>query len=525
MDTFKGKKMQYLMAIDAGTGSVRAVIFDTKGNQISVAQQEWTHIEEQDVPNSMSFDTDKNWDLTVWCIKESLKLAGLTGEDIVAVSATSMREGIVLYDSEDKELWAVANVDARASKEVKYLKENFDGIEEEFYALSGQTFALGALPRIMWLKNNRPKIYEKVAKISMIGDWILAKLSSVIATDPSNGGTTGIFSLKERDWQPTMATKIGIKDDIFPKTLEVGTVMGNVIDESSGLSTNTKVVMGGGDVQLGSAGLGVVKEGQVAILGGSFWQQVVNIKSDVKPPKDMGVRVNPHVVKGLSQAEGITFFSGLIMRWFRDAFCDMEKIEAKERGIDTYTLLEEKAKDVPVGSYGIMPIFSDSMKYGKWYHASPSFINLSIDPTICNRASMFRSLEENACIVSAINLKKIQEFTGVQIEEIVFAGGASRGELWCQILADVTGVKVKIPKVTEATALGAVMSAGVGVGVYDSLSDASTKLISWDREYLPNSLNFSKYNIIQQKWYEIYKKQLELVDMGLTKSMWKAPGL
>ena len=517
--------MKYLMAIDAGTGSVRAVVFDTDGNQISVSQQEWIHLEEENIPNSMSFDTAKNWDLTVECIKESLKLAELTGEDILAVSATSMREGIVLYDKNGVELWAVANVDARASKEVKYLKENFDGIEEEFYALSGQTFALGALPRILWLKNNRPKIYEKVASISMIGDWILAKLSGIIATDPSNGGTTGIFSLKERDWQPSMATKVGIKDNIFPKTLEVGTVMGNVTNKNSGLSIETKVVMGGGDVQLGSAGLGVVKKGQVAILGGSFWQQVVNIGSDVIPPKDMGIRVNPHVVQGLSQAEGITFFSGLVMRWFRDAFCDMEKLEAKARGIDTYTVLEEKAKDVPVGSYGIMPIFSDAMNYGKWYHASPSFINLSIDPNICNRASMFRSLEENACIVSAINLKKIQEFTDIKIEEIVFAGGASKGELWCQILADVTGYRVKIPKVTEATALGAAMAAGVGAGVYGSLLDASAQLISWEKEYIPDTLKFSEYNIIQQKWCEIYKSQLSLVDRELTESMWKSPGL
>ena len=123
--------------------------------------------------------------------------------------------------------------------------------------------------------------------------------------------------------------------------------MGKVTSKAStetGLSTSTLVVMGGGDVQLGAAGLGVVKEGQVAILGGSFWQQVVNIKSSVKPPIDMSIRVNPHVVEGLSQAEGITFFSGLIMRWFRDAFCDLEKLEAKEKGVDTYAILEANAK-------------------------------------------------------------------------------------------------------------------------------------------------------------------------------------
>ncbi len=520
--------MNYLMAIDAGTGSIRAVIFDEYGNQISVSQKEWKHLSEENVPNSMSFDFKTNWQLVIDCIKESIIKSSLNPKQIVALSATSMREGIVLYDENKDELWGVANVDSRASREVKFIKENFSGIEEEFYEKSGQTFALGALPRIMWLKNNRPKIYEKVASVSMIGDWVLAKLSGVIATDPSNAGTTGIYSLENRDWLSCMATKVGIKDDIFPKSNEVGTVIGTVTKEASSLTNldiNTKVVTGGGDVQLGSAGLGVVERGQVAILGGSFWQQIVNIDSKTKPPKNMGIRVNPHVITGQSQAEGITFFSGLIMRWFRDAFCDLEKLEAKEKNIDVYSILEEKAKQIPLGSNGIVPIFSDSMKYGKWYHASPSFLNLSIDPEVSNKASMFRSLQENACIVSNINLEKIKEFTNIDFKEIVFAGGASKGSLWPQILADVTGCKIKIPKVTEATALGAAMSAGVGAGIFESLSSAANTLVVWDKEYFPNTKNTLEYKKIQDKWQEIYETQLKLVDDGLTTTMWQAPGL
>jgi len=519
---------KYLMAIDAGTGSIRAVIFDTKGNQISMSQNEWTHLAEMGVPNSMGFDYEKNWQLTKECIKNAIAEAKINADDILGVSATSMREGIVVYDKEGKELWGVANVDARAADEVKHLKENFAGLEEEFYAHSGQTFALGALPRLMWLKNNRPEIYEKVANISMIGDWILAKLSGVIATDPSNGGTTGIFSLERRDWMSEMAARIGVKDEIFPEVLEVGTPMGNVTSEASketGLSCKTQVVMGGGDVQLGSAGLGVVNAGDVAVLGGSFWQQVVNIPSSTLPPKDMSIRVNPHVVQGLSQAEGITFFSGLVMRWFRDAFCDMEKLEAAKRGVDVYEVLEEKAAKVPLGSYGILPIFSDSMKYGKWYHAAPSFLNLSIDPEICNRASMFRSLQENAAIVSSINLKKIEEFTGIKVETIVFAGGASKGALWSQILSDVTGCRVKIPKITEATALGAAMAAGIGCGVYKDFKNAVEELVVWDKTYEPDMQNKKLYDEIKTKWETAYQMQLNLVNENITTSMWKAPGL
>ena len=520
--------MKYLMTIDAGTGSVRAIIFDTAGKQISVAQEEWTHLKEDGVENSMNFDYEKNWKLIIKCIKKSLKNASLDGEDIIAVSASSMREGIVLYDKNGVELWAVANVDARASKEVKYLQKNFEGIEEKFYQLSGQTFALGAIPRLLWIKNNQPGIYEKISSISMISDWILAKLSDVISTDPSNGGTSGIYSLSQRDWLPKIAKIVGLKSNIFPPSFESGEVLGNVTSNSSlktTLSTNTLVVVGGGDVQLGAVGLGVVEEGEVAILGGSFWQQIVNINSKIKPPRTMDIRVNPHVITSLSQAEGITFFSGLVMRWFRDVFCQIEIEEAKKQNIDVYTLLEQKAKDIPVGSNGIIPIFSDSMKYGRWYHASPSFLNLSIDPTICNKASMFRSLQENACIVSNINLKNIENFTGIKTKTIVFASGASKGKLWCQILADVTGCIVKVPEVKEATALGGAICAGVGAGIYDNIAQTAKKLVKWENEYFPNKENTKKYKAITKIWKKAYEAQLRLVDENVTTSMWKAPGL
>ncbi len=519
---------KYLLALDGGTGSFRAILFDLSGNQIAISQQEWDHKSEENIANSMSFDWDTNWKIVRNCIQDLLEKSKIDPENILALSSSSMREGIVLYDENNHEIWAVANVDARAGEEVKYLQKNYPDIESTFYEASGQTFALGAIPRILWLKNNQPNLYNKVAKISMISDWLLFKLSGIIASDPSNGGTTGIFDLKTRDWSKEMMDDVGLKNDIFPPCYESGTVIGDVSLEgakSTGLSRKTKVVMGGGDVQLGALGLGIVENGGVAILGGSFWQQIVNIPSSTKPPLDMNIRVNPHVVAGLSQAEGITFFSGLIMRWFRDAFCDLEKLESKEKGIDTYAILEQKAKNVPVGSYDIIPIFSDSMKYGKWYHASPSFLNLSIDSTICNKSSMFRSLEENAAIVSNINLEKIKAFSGVSIDQIVFAGGASKGPLWCQILADVTGCIIKIPKVTEATALGVCMCAGVGAKVYSSLKVASDKIVSFEKEYQPNLDNHKLYQALELKWIKIYEEQLKLVDQGLTTSMWKAPGV
>jgi len=519
--------MGYFLTVDAGTGSGRAVIFDTLGRQISMAQQEWEHLAVPGVANSMDFDYKKNWSIVARCIKESIFKAGIHASEILAVTATSMREGIVLYDKEGQELFAVANVDARADKEVKELNEKFPDAQKRFYEQSGQTFALGALPRLMWVKKNLPETYDKVASINMISDWVLTKLSNVIATDPSNGGTTGVFSLEKRQWVPEMAKELGLKDDIFPPVFETGTIIGEVTANASdetGLLKGTPIVMGGGDVQLGSAGLGVVKPKDVAILGGTFWQQFVNM-DETKIDPNMNIRINPHVIDGISQAEGITFFSGLIMRWFRDALCQKEKEAALKEGIDPYSYLERMASSVPVGSHGIMPIYSDTMKYGKWYHAAPSFLNLSIDPNIANIASMFRSLEENAAIVSMLNLEEIFKFTGVQTDTITFAGGASKGPLWSQILADVTGKEIKIPKVTEATALGGSFACGVAVGEYDSIAKAAGELIDWERSYRPNKDHYNKYQDIAAKWQIAYKAQLKLVDDNITTSMWKAPGL
>ncbi len=508
---------QYFLVIDAGTGSIRAIIFDTFGNQISIAQYEWNHMAESGVAGSMGFDFHAGWELAKKCIKESIAHANIDPKEIISISASSMREGIVVYDKDKNELWGVANVDSRAGVEVGELKRENPNMEREFYRSSGQTFALSAAPRLLWLKNNRPSLYEKAASFTMISDWILFKLSGELACEPSNAGTAGAFNLSTRNWEKEQFSKCGLKD-LFVPILESGDVLGRVSSKAAnetGLSTHTLVVMGGGDVQIGTAGLGANALGDAVVLGGSFWQQVVNVPANAKLSDEMLLRVNPHVVRGMSQAEGITFLTGLVMRWFRDTL----------GGGRSYGELEAMASKIPVGSYGILPIFSDSMKYGEWMHASPSFVGLGIDPLKYNIGSMFRALEENACIVSAINLENIKAFSGVSPTSLIFASGASQGPLWSQILADVTGLEVKVPVVKEATALGVAMAAGIGAGVYVSFEEAGKNIVKMERSYQPNSDGFQPYQEIKEKWTKVYSKQMELVREGTLEPMWKAPGI
>ncbi|WP_300004575.1 autoinducer-2 kinase [uncultured Cedecea sp.] len=520
--------MSYLLALDAGTGSIRAVIFDTDGQQIAVGQAEWKHLSLVDVPGSMEFSLDINWQLACRCIREALQKAAISAREIKAVACCSMREGIVLYDANGEPIWACANVDARASREVSELKEIHDfQFESEVYHISGQTLALSAMPRLLWLAHHRPDIYRKAATMTMISDWLAAKLSGELAVDPSNAGTTGMLDLTTRDWRPSLLDMAGLRADMLSPVRETGTVLGHVTPaaaEESGLQVDTPVVMGGGDVQLGCLGLGVVRAGQTAVLGGTFWQQVVNLPA-IKTDPEMNIRINPHVIPGMVQAESISFFTGLTMRWFRDAFCAEEKLIAERLGIDTYALMEDMASRVPAGAHGIMPIFSDAMHFKHWYHAAPSFINLSIDPEKCNKAALFRALEENAAIVSACNLELISNFSGVQFDSLVFAGGGSKGRLWSQILSDVTGLPVRVPMVKEATALGCAIAAGVGAGLFSSLAESGEQLVQWEREYQPNPEHRALYDEMKQKWLKVYAGQLSLVDSGLTTSMWQAPGL
>ena len=517
----------YLLVIDAGTGSVRAVVFDVQGQQLGVGQEEWTHIAEPGVPGSMSFDTSVNWQRVVRCVGKALGEAGISGDKVRAVSSTSMREAIVLYDGAGKEVWACANVDSRAEAEVRELKAQAEGLEREFYEESGQTFALGALPRLNWIRKHDPRTFERVRAISMLNDWVTARLTGEIVVEPTNGSTSGLFSVKTRNWSDRLIERAGLDRGMFPRVVEPGTIIGRITASAAaeiGLAAGTPVVAGGGDAQLGTIGLGVVRPGDAAVLGGTFWQQVINIPSGQVDPR-MRVRINLSAIPGINHAECISFFVGLSVRWFRDAFCAEEKRQAAASGRDAYDLMEEQSAAVPPGAYGVIPIFSDAMDFSRWYHAAPSFLNLSLDPERANKAVLFRAMQENAAIVSQINMERVREFAAADSSApLVFAAGASKGKLWPQILADVTGRQIRIPKIREATALGGAAAAAVGVGLYGNLIEAGDALVRWEREVNPNPANRAVYDEAKERWQAAYAVEKTLVDRKITTPLWAAPG-
>ena len=122
-------------------------------------------------------------------------------------------------------------------------------------------------------------------------------------------------------------------------------------------------------------------------------------------------------------------------------------------------------------------------------------------------------------------MELVKEATGSMPSEINFAGGAAKSPLWAQILSDVLGLPVRVPVVKEATALGAAILAGYGVGIYSSIEEGAKRTVKWDKVYQPNEENHKVYGELYTTWREVYAPQLELVNRGITKPMWTAPGL
>jgi autoinducer 2 (AI-2) kinase len=516
---------ELLLAIDAGTGSARAVLFAPDGSQVAIGQREYSHPEQPGVPGSQVFAAAENWRLICECVREALAASGASPDAVKAVGATSMREGMVLYDARGDEIWACPNVDSRARDQASELVRS--GAAQEIYDHAGDWVAITAPARFLWIARHEPDVFASIAHVGMLGDWILRRLSGAFVTDPSLGSSSGMFELAKRDWSDRVLEICGLDRSVFPEVVEPGTVVGAVTAEAAaetGLREGTPVVAGGADTQLGLLGIGVTQPGRFTVVGGSFWQSTVVLDEPLIDPQAR-LRTLCHTAPGRWMIEGIGFYCGIVMRWFRDAFCELEQAEAAREGVDVYAVLERKSAALPPGANGVFGIFSNLMQASRWVHASPGFVGFDVAaPERAGRSECFRAIEESAAYVSRGHLGIVREVAGIDVDEIVLTAGAAKGTLWPQILADTLGVPVRIPVVKESTALGAAIYAGVGAGVYADAVRAASELARFERTVEPHPPAVAAYAGLYEQWLELYRRSLELSEAGLVRPLWRAAG-
>jgi len=314
---------------------------------------------------------------------------------------------------------------------------------------------------------------------------------------------------------------------VFAPAAEPGPVAGTVTARAAaetGLREGIPVVVGGADTQLGLVGIGGVDSGNFAVIGGTFWQQTIGLPEAAIDPEGR-LRTLCHALPAQWMMEGIGFYCGLTMRWFRDAFCDLEKLEAERTGTDAYTLMERAAVDVPAGSNDVLGIFSNLMVARRWIHAAPAFVQFDVgNPANSGKKECIRAIEEAAAYVSYGHMRVIEQVTGRTCDRVVFTGGASKGTLWPRVLADVLGLPVMVPRVKESTALGAAIFAGIGAGLYPDVTTAARQVVSFEQTLEPDPATHARYQELYERWMRVYQGELALVESGLLNPLWRAAG-
>lgn len=493
------------LAIDAGTGSARAVAFDAEGRLVASATREWSHAPVPGHPGGTVFDTAGGWRAIAGAVSDVVERLGT--RRVAAVAASSMREGFVLYDSSGAELWACPNTDGRARREADELVD--EGVAARIYETAGDWVSITAPARLRWIGRHDPELLARARHLGMLSDWIATRLTGEYVTDPTSGSSSALFDLAARRWSEDLAGAVGIDPSILPPVVECGRLIGAVTPEASaatGLPVGTPVVTGGADTQLALHGI-EARPGTPTIVAGTFWQTTALVDAPLVDPQRR-LRTLCHVDPDRWMVEGIGFLSGLAMRWFRDAFCDDAKELARAGGVSAFDVMESWAASTPPGANGVVAVLSNVMRADAWHHAAPAFVGFDIgDAAASSRGAFIRAIEESAAIVAAEHvaiLASITDGAAVADGAVTFTGGSSAGELWPSIIAGVTGLDTRVTPAPEATSYGAARLAAAGVGA------ALPPMGESGRVVVATEADRAAYRPVVERWHRVYRDVLSI---------------
>lgn len=513
----------HVIALDAGTGSGRAIIYDLSGRVVGLGQEEWTHPVVSDAPGGLDFDTSRNGPLLDRVVAEALRQSGLSAEDILAVSCTAMREGFVLYDADDREIWACPNVDSRARREAEELAQS--GAADRIFAIAGDWVSITAPARIMWIRRHCPEIWARTRRFALLADWMATRLTGVHATEASGGSSSALFDLARRDWSDELLALVGLDRSIMAPVRESGTLLGHVTPAAAarcGLLAGTPVIAGGADTQLALLGLGR-RAGDATLVGGSFWQMTVLTDRPLIDP-GCGPRTLCHVRSDEWMTEGIGFLTGFSLRWLRDTFFEPLR-RAFGAGGSSFDMIEALAAAAPPGAGGVIATIAHPMQSDAWEHPPLGFHGFDVNAPDAGLGHTVRAVMEAGAFAARAHLETLERLSGRRYDTIQFTGGSARSETWAQIVADVLGRPLEIPEVKETTALGCAMLAAAGAGLFPSLDAAVAAMTSpVERRVLPSAERHFAYAEIERRWREVSRHASNMAGEGLVAPLWQPAG-
>lgn len=495
----------YILGIDAGTEAIKAGIFDTTGNLIAAESRSYsTHFPH---PGWAEQDPLGWWSGLVRAVQECLAKSDINPADIGAVCADATTCTLVPIRANGQHLRrALLWMDVRAtSQAARIFATQHPALRYSLTGVSAEWMPAKAL----WLKENEPDIYNQCDYLLEYTDWIAYKLTGRIALNLNTVTQRWFYHLPSGGWPIEFYEQIGL-GDIFTKlpkdVLPIGAEVGKLSRDAAlqlGLPAGIPVAMGGGDAFIALLGLGVVAPGDLSVVMGSSNVLSGLAREEVHFPGIFGSFPDA-VLPGLNLVEGGQVSTGSILNWFKRNFAGDLAEHAKRTGTSIYTLLDDEAEKIRVGSDGLIVLdyfqgnrtpHTDSMARGV-------IMGLSLQ---ASRAHVFRAIMEGI----AYGTKDILDtFTRHQCEvsQIIACGGATHSRLFMQIYADVIGKPISVTRVAEASLLGAGVAAAYCANVYGSLAEASRSMTQVVDEYRPDPERHQQYQFYLAKYQETYQQ-------------------
>ena len=488
---------KYVIALDAGSSGGHVMITDIQGHPMSFSRREWSY----DIPSYVNplgreFDASKFWDIICQLIKEAIKKAAITPEEIIAVSAVSQRQGVVFLDKDGSELYAGPNIDLRALSEGISIDGEFG---DEVCQITGHTPSFLFTPaKLVWFKKNQPHIYEQISTVLSISDWLIYRLSGEYVGELSCVSDIGMVDICELKWSSRLIEMLDLPQGICPEITTAGTCVGavtTVAAEQTGLPHGTSVVVGGADTQCGLLGMGVKDEGQVGIVAG--WSAPVQMVT-AKPIIDTGGRLwtGNHVFTGKWILESNAGESGGAYQWLKGIIFD------ESDDMDIYNQMDRLAQDTPPGAAGMLAFIGPTVMDMSRLKMSLGGFIFPITPTVTSieRKHIIRSAMENLCFAFKANYSQLEEISKLTSKGVSVGGGLAQSRCLIQILADLLGMEVTAFEMPQVSSMGTAMCAAVGSGIYSNLEQAMEAMRPVPRIVEPDPERNREYAQYYSRW-------------------------
>lgn len=492
--------MSFLIGIDLGTSGVKTVLFDESGKPVASSTVEYPLY--QPKLGWAEQDPEEWWRGTCESINNVLLKSGVDKRDIKGIGLSGQMHGAVLLDKEDKVLRnAIIWCDQRSAAECDQITEIIG--KERLIEITANPALTGfTASKVMWVKNNEPHIFEKIAKILLPKDYIRFRLTGEYATEVSDASGMQLMNIAERKWSDEVVSKLGLSTSMLGKMYESQEVTGKVTASAAaetGLNEGTIVVGGAGDQAAGAVGNGIVKPGVVSSTIGT--SGVVFAYTDKLTIDPLGrVHTFCHAVPNTYHIMGVTQGAGLSLSWFRDNFCAEEVMTSKLSDIYIYKLLDAEAKTIGPCSDGL--IYLPYLMGERTPHLDPNARGVFFGLTATHTKPHFvRSIMEGVTY-SLRDCMEIIRGMGVNVSEVRASGGGGKSDIWRQMQADIFGTNINRIKSDEGGALGVAILAGVGAGIYKSVPEACEAIIQVKDTMAPIQENIGKYD----KFYKLYTK-------------------